>query len=88
MVLVIDVPLILGAWEDGTALPKSTEPDVRVEEAAMEDAAEVFSLEKRSMEIGDGDAGGKRALMRLTTMRGLSVKNALTEDVRALRLLF
>ena len=85
VVLVIDVPLILGACEDGTALPKSAEPDVRVEEAAMEDAAEAFSLGETSVEIGDGGAGGKSALMRLTTIRGLSVKNALTEEARAVR---
>ena len=87
VVLVIDVPLILGACEDGTALPKSAEPDVRVEEAAMEDAAEAFSLGETSIEIGDGGAGGNSALMRLTTMRGLRVKNALTEEARAVWLL-
>ena len=60
---------------------------MRVEEAATEDAAEAFSIGERSIEIGDGGAGGKSALMRLTTMRGLSVKNALTEEVRAARFL-
>ena len=74
VVLVIDVPLILGAREEGTALPRPTDPDVRVEEAAIEEVVEAFSLE-RSVEAGDGGDSGDSALMRLRALRGLRVKS-------------
>lgn len=74
------MPLILGAREEGGALPNPKDPDVRLEEAAIEEAVEAFSLELTSVDAGDGGGGGQSARIRLMAMRGLISRNAVAVD--------
>ena len=74
------MPVVLGAREEGGALPNPKDPDVRFEEAAIEEAVEAFSLELASVDAGDGGAGGQSARIRLMAMRGLISRNPVAAD--------
>jgi len=76
VVLVIEVPLVLGAMDDGTPLPYPVEPDVSVDDSATEEAVDARSLYRPSREAADDGSLGYKVVIRLIASRGLSIRDA------------
>lgn len=76
VVLVIEVPLVLGAMDDGTPLPYPVEPDVSVDDSATEEAVDARSLYRPSREAAGDDSFGCKVVIKLIASRGLSKRDA------------
>ena len=85
VVLVIDVPLMLGAVEDPIPLSRSMNPVVRVEDPATEDSVESTLLYTEFVELDEGGDSGKIIRTSSVIQCRLSINGALKAFVANFR---